>query len=123
MGDLTSETVYTGAANCFKYACKKSDQNFIDNTCTIFIQADNTYYSQPCADTTKACMLNATSDNYTCQVPVTPPPPTAFAYPGEKCTATTDCLYSAQGCVNNTCVGLTAGQPCTTAGISGQCAS
>mmetsp|Transcript_12692 Transcript_12692/g.12803 ORF Transcript_12692/g.12803 Transcript_12692/m.12803 type:complete len:396 (+) Transcript_12692:3-1190(+) len=104
----------SNAAGCSMYRCKKSSQIFSSNVCNWYDKNYDIYYIQPCLES-QTCTAGAkTGANYTCE---TTPASKLNAYPGEKCSQASDCLYST-GCTNGICVGTALGAACTT---SAQC--
>ncbi|CAG9328834.1 unnamed protein product [Blepharisma stoltei] len=98
---------------CYPVECKLSTQTFTSETCAYWDKASDIYYLEACSSTSYCPSLDFEDPaNSTC---ATTPTTTLNKYPGEKCTATSDCdtTYATGGCVGGVCVGISANGNCT----------
>ncbi|CAG9333020.1 unnamed protein product [Blepharisma stoltei] len=99
--------------SCNSYQCKTPSQNLQQNQCIYWDQATNGYFLQLCTEIEKPyCQLpdELTPSNETCSQ-IQPSAP--LIYPGEKCTTSSDCAHSKQGCLQGVCRGTLENQSCT----------
>ncbi|CAG9328836.1 unnamed protein product [Blepharisma stoltei] len=98
---------------CYPVECKLSTQTFTSETCAYWDKVSDTYYLQDC-NSTSYCAFPEFEDpaNSTCS---TTPVTALNKYPGEKCTADSDCdtTYAAGGCASGVCVGVSSNGNCT----------
>ncbi|CAG9326950.1 unnamed protein product [Blepharisma stoltei] len=99
---------------CPLYQCKQDHQNFVDNTCVFYTPTvtQPTYYVTSCSKRNPHCQAPV-QRNSTCEG--NPPSPPVNAWPGEKCSSSSQCSNHAKnGCVNSVCVGSLNGEACFT---------
>ncbi|CAG9325468.1 unnamed protein product [Blepharisma stoltei] len=114
---ISASPLFLGSSpnpNCPAYTCKTSSQQFVNSTCIYFTPTASTptYYVSPCSSVKLPYCLPSTNNNSTCQA-ATPTPP-VNAWPGEKCSSSSDCSsHASRGCINNVCVGGSQGDTCS----------
>ncbi|CAG9326014.1 unnamed protein product [Blepharisma stoltei] len=113
---LTIGLSFAFGIDCSAYTCKTPDQVWYPNQCGFNNNITNTYYVQPCQDSSLECypdQQHSTSYqfNYTCQETYVPP---VNSYPGEWCKTDDDCAPGLSlTCQNGICVGVSNGEYCS----------
>lgn len=99
---------------CNKYQCNYGQHPMLNSTCIMYL--NGVFYLQVCQDkNTPYCIpIEEPNNNSTCQA--APPSPIAFAWPGEACHKSVDCVYGS--CVQGSCSSLAQGSSCI---LNGQC--
>ncbi|CAG9323147.1 unnamed protein product [Blepharisma stoltei] len=93
--------------SCKSYSCKTSNVTIPTGSCGL-VSGTNVYLT-PCSSTSTTPYCNTTNLNLTCRA--TPAVAALQNYPGEPCSAQTDCKFGI--CTSSKCTGQSKGDTCT----------